>query len=431
MRVLLISENQCRENLIPYPLGTAWIAAVVRAAGHEVAGLDLMFSEDIAADTASSVAGFRPDCVGVSVRNIDNQDMVNEEFYLPPVREVVAAIRSETDAPVVLGGAGFSIFPLECMEYVDVGLGVAGEGEVAFPRLLECLESGADPSRLPGVAVRRDGISRLNPPGPPPDLRLLPLPDHETFDVRLYNWARGSGPPFTANVQTRRGCHMRCIYCSSPLVEGRAVRIRDPVSVADEMQELDRLRIKFAIVTDSLFNYPPEYAGALCREIASRELDIRWSASHNPAYNDPELFWLMREAGCNMLSIGNESGSEDMLSALRKGFSKEQILESVRGARDAGLRFYCFLMLGGPGETRATVEESLEFLLQLEPDSVRLTIGVRIYPGCELERIALREGVISRGQGLLEPAFYLAPEVEPWIYGYMEEFCREHPGFMF
>ncbi|HEY5532726.1 MAG TPA: radical SAM protein [Candidatus Anoxymicrobiaceae bacterium] len=430
MKVLLISENQCRDNMIPYPLGTAWIAAAARSAGHEVAGLDLMFSDDIARDTARAVADFSPDCIGISIRNIDNQDIKATEFYLPPVRAVVSACRSGSGAPIVLGGAGFTIFPLECLEYLDVELGIVGEGEESFPRLLEVIESGGDPRDLPGLALRRDGTSRVNPLGALPDIERLIMPDHAAFDVGLYNFNPGAGQPFMANVQSRRGCHMQCIYCSSPLIEGRAVRMRDPVLVADEAQALDELGIKTVMFTDSLFNYPRDYARRLCRELASRKLNLTWGASYSPAFNDPELFDLMREAGCYTLSIGNESGSEDMLASLRKGFGKEQILESVRSTREAGLSYFCFLMLGGPGETRESVEESICFVEELEPESVRVTVGIRIYAGCELVSIAEREGLIEPGRNLLHPVFYLAPEVEPWLLEYMEEACRQRPGWI-
>ena len=89
MRVLLISENRCRDNLIPYPLGIACIATAAREAGHEVSGLDLMFSDDPISDVAQSIGSFQPQCIGLSVRNIDNQDMRDTDFYLPQVKEIV------------------------------------------------------------------------------------------------------------------------------------------------------------------------------------------------------------------------------------------------------------------------------------------------------------------------------------------------------
>jgi radical SAM superfamily enzyme YgiQ (UPF0313 family) len=431
MRVLLISENRCRENLVPYPLGIAYIAAAARNAGHEVMGLDLMFSLDPLLEVSESISRFRPDCIGLSIRNVDNQDKYNSEFYLPDVREIVDSIKSVTRAPIVPGGAGFTIFPLECLEYLDLEMGIVGEGEIAFVNILECLAAGNDPQGLPGVAVRREDVTKVNPSWPHPDFKSLPLPDRNAFDVSRYNWKPGSGPPYVANLQARRGCHMRCIYCTNPLVEGRSVRIREPEAVADELQSLeDDYGIKTATFTDSLFNYPNDYSVELCREIVKRRLSLRWTCSFTPVNPDPDLIGLMREAGCFFISLGNESGSEDMLTALRKDFSKEKILQSVNEAKRADLMLNCFLLLGGPGETRRTVEESVEFVSELEPQGVTVTVGIRIYPGCELHDIALREKVITPDQNLLYPTFYLAPEAEPWLYEYMRGVCSERAGWL-
>lgn len=432
MRVLLISENRCRENLVPYPLGISCVAAAAALAGHEVVGLDLMFSEDPAAEVREAVRGFAPECVGVSVRNIDNQDRYHSVFYPAEARDTIEAIKSETDAPVVLGGAGFTIFPLECLEYFGLELGVVGEGEVSFVRVLERLKDGLDPAGLPGVAVRRDGTALVNPPSLYPDLNAMSPPDRVTFDAAPYNWSPGaSGTPFVTNIQARRGCHMKCIYCANPFIEGRDIRVRDPRSVADELQSLEEDHgIRFACFTDALFNQPLEYSAELCREIAARDLAIRWTCSLAPVNVDAGMLELMKRAGCVMVSVGNESGSEDMLTALRKGFSREEILTTVREAKHLGLTIQCFLLLGGPGETRRSVEESVEFLTDLEPEGVTVTVGIRIYPGCELHGIALREGVVKPYQNLLYPAFYISPDVEPWLFDYMRGACDGRPGWV-
>jgi radical SAM superfamily enzyme YgiQ (UPF0313 family) len=431
MRVLIVSENRCRDNLVPFPLGPAYVASAVREAGHEVRCLDLMFSEGPAADVREAVEDFRPDCVGLSVRNIDNQDSAASEFFPEQALPVVEAIRASTRAPVVLGGAGFTIFPLECLDYFDLELGIAGEGEDAFPRLLAAIEAGDDPAGLPGVAVRREGLRRLNPPGPPPDFARLPAPDYAGFEVSRYDWTKGGGPPFVANLQARRGCHLRCIYCPNPLIEGHAVRVREPRAVADDLERLEKEHgIGTAFFNDALFNHPLDYTFELLEAIASRRLSLRWGCSVNPLFYADGLYDRMREAGCFHVSLGNESGAEDMLRALRKDFSREDIARGVGAAKEAGLLVHCFLLLGGPGEHSGSVEESIAFLEELDPSFVGVTVGIRIYPGCELYGIAVREGVIEPGQDLLRPAFYLSPEVAPWLRDRMREACEVHPNWM-
>ncbi|MBN2027220.1 MAG: cobalamin-dependent protein [Actinobacteria bacterium] len=430
MKVLLISDNRCRENLVPFPLGIACIAAAVEQAGHEISCLDLMFSQDPAADTVARIRSFQPDCIGLSVRNIDNQDKYRGEFYVPDAREIADAARSETGAPIVLGGAGFTIFPLECLEFMDLEMGIVGEGERSFAELLSRLEAGAPLDDTPGLALCRDGASLINPPGPHAWPGLFPPPERELFDVTRYNWKPGCTPPFVANLQSRRGCHLRCIYCSSPTIEGRMVRAREPGAVAAELASLQNdYGIGLASFVDSLFNYPADYTRELCREIISRQLSLRWIANLNPLYCDRETMALMREAGCAGISIGNESGSEDILASLKKGFSKREVVEAVNASKELGFRINCFLLLGGPGENEETVKESVDLMLELDPGMVRVTVGIRIYPGCEMHGIALREGVIEPGQNLLYPTFYISRETEPWLYDYMRELCDEHEGW--
>ena len=431
MRVLLISENRSRDNLVPFPLGIACVASAARQAGHDVSCLDLMFSEDPAAETAERIRSFAPDCIGLSIRNIDNQDKYASEFYVAAAREIADAAKSETAVPIVLGGAGFTIFPLECLDYMDLELGIVGEGEQSFVELLHRLEAGAAVDDLPGLALCRDGTRFVNPPGPHAWPGTYPPPERELFDVTRYDWKPGVNRPFVANLQSRRGCHMRCIYCSSPAVEGQVMRMREPGAVADELASLESdYGMSIAAFVDSLFNYPAQYTRELCREIMARRLSLRWLSNLNPLYCDLETMELMREAGCRGISIGNESGSEDILESLKKGFSQEDVIRAVTGAKDLGFRINCFLLLGGPGENEETVKESVDLMLELGPDMVSVTVGIRIYPHCELRDMALREGFIAPDQNLLFPAFYQSTETEPWLHPHMREICDTHEGWL-
>ncbi|MDD5447717.1 MAG: cobalamin-dependent protein [Actinomycetota bacterium] len=429
MKVLLISENRVEENLVPYPLGISYIAAAVRARGHEVMGLDLMFGENPEEAVSAAIRDFEPDLVGVSIRNIDNQEMYSSVFFLPQAKKIIQLARSQTKVPVVAGGAGFSIFPAECLEYLGLELGVVGEGEGVFADLLDCLERGEDPAEVPGVCAFREGKAIINGKGHPLDFESVPFPDRESFDVSPYDFTPGKIPNFVANLQARRGCYMHCIYCTNPTIEGSEVRFREPSSVVDELALLREKGIRTVHFVDSLFNLPGEYTERLCREMVTRDLGMDWLCSYSPLNPDGRLLELMRKAGCFAISVGNESGSDAMLLSLRKDFAKDHIEKTILGAKAAGLKVNCFLLLGGPGESKESVFESVEFLTRLEPDSVRITVGLRIYPGCELADIAIARGMISRGQNLLTPTFYLEPEVESWLYDFMVGVVKEKSGW--
>lgn len=429
-KVLVISENMCRDSLIPFPLGPAWVSAALEIAGYEVMGLDLMFSDDPERECERAVEEFRPDCIGLSIRNIDNQDAEDTEFYVESAAPLVAAIKRVSDAPVVLGGAGYSIYPTQCLEYLGLRYGVVGEGEVTFPALLECLASGGDPRRVPGVATRLDGVSSPGTPGVRPDLATLPLPDRRMFDVARYDWRPELGPPlYVPNIQSRRGCARRCIYCSTPDIEGSRVRARPVKAVADEMESLEReFGLSLTIINDSLFNVPEEYALDLCGEFIDRGLGLRWSTGLDPSASD-ELIETMARAGCTNLSLGNESGCDHMLMRLRKEFGVADVERAMRTAKAVGLKVNCFLLLGGPGETRETIEETIELMDALGPDTVNVSPGVRIYPNTELAKIAVEEGVVAPDDDLLQPRFYVAPAVKEWLFDYTREVIAGRPGW--
>ncbi|MGB9456094.1 MAG: cobalamin-dependent protein, partial [Bryobacteraceae bacterium] len=151
MRVLLVSANTERTAIIPLPLGLAFVAAACRRAGHETALLDLMSERDAIPAIQTRIEEFRPGVIGISVRNIDDQNMARPKFLLPAVREIVAVCRRRCDVPIVLGGPGYSLFPESVLRFLQADMGIRGEGEKVFPALLERLESGSDPHGLPGV----------------------------------------------------------------------------------------------------------------------------------------------------------------------------------------------------------------------------------------------------------------------------------------
>lgn len=418
MRVLLISENRATTLLAPFPLGLAFVASGLRRAGHEVIVLDFMFLDSWEEELRATLSDFRPDAVGFSVRNIDNQDMQNTVFFLDGHVEIIRAVRRYSDAPIILGGAGFNINPAACLGYLGGDYGVYGEGEEEFALLLDAFESGRF-DKVPGAVWKTDDHITVN--SPQHINGKWTSPSYGDFDVTAYHESK-SELPGCVTVQNKRGCHMNCIYCSTPHIEGTRCRVRDVRRSVDEMEGLNSEKdIRRFFVVDNVFNFPVPGAKDFCREIIARRMDVSWQAIMNPAFGDEELFDLMAQAGCRFISLGNESGHQLILKNLRKGFTLDNVKSAARRAKKSGIRFACFLLLGGPGETRDTVMESVEFVGELSPDMVTLKAGIRIYPGTELETIARKEGMIKEDDDLLHPAFYLSPAIREWVGDYMKE----------
>lgn len=420
MKVLLISENRTAGLAAPFPLGPAFVTGALRRAGHEVMVLDFMFSEDWKNKLHSALNDFRPDAVGLSIRNIDNQDMGKPVFYLTGHIDVISEIRIQSNATVILGGAGFNINPAGCLGFLGADIGIFGEGEEAFPMLLDGLRDGSF-GKIPGVVWKKDGQIKVNSPVYLSRLEQWVSPAYTDFDVAAYHEAK-TELPGCITVQTKRGCHMKCIYCSTPLLEGKKCRSRDLHQCVGEMASLvNEKDIRRFYIVDNVFNFPLSQAKDFCREIIARNLNVSWQAICNPAFCDEELFELMGKSGCRFISLGNESGHELILKNLRKGFTLDNVRKAAGLARANGIRYGCFLLFGGPGETEETVTRSMEFVEELSPDLVSLKAGIRIYPGTELESIARKEGMIKKGDDLVYPSFYLSPAISGWIRDYMNK----------
>jgi radical SAM superfamily enzyme YgiQ (UPF0313 family) len=399
MNVLLVSANTERLNMPTLPLGVGLVAAAVREAGHEAAVLDLMTTEDPRAAIERAVQERHPDVIGISVRNIDDQCMEHPRFLLAQVTGVVAACRACSPAPVALGGAGYSIFPAAALAYLGADMGVCGEGESVFPALLSRLERGGEPSDLPGVytAGRRASVKRTFAH----NLDLLPFPDEDFWSL-----ADPRDPDVWVPVQSRRGCPLDCSYCSTASIEGRTIRARAPWLVAAEMARIARTGFRRFHFVDNTFNLPPSYALELCRWISAQRLDTAWRCILYPHDVPADLVQAMAEAGCVEVSLGFESGCERILRGMNKRFLPDEIRQISELLASHGIRRIGFLLLGGPGETQASVEESLAFADSLRLDMLKVTVGIRIYPDTPLAKRALQEGVITPEDDLLFPRFY-------------------------
>ncbi len=406
MKVLLISVNTERINMVTMPLGLGLVAAATRRAGHEVSFLDLLDEADPEAAAVRAIDATHPDVIGMSVRNIDDQTRENPRFLLGQVKPVVAASRAATRAPVVLGGAGYSIFPAAALAYLDADYGVAGDGEETFPALLARLQAGTDPIGLPGVHAAASRVAA--PPAFADALDTFPI-----WDEALNPIARAAGPDLWVPVQSRRGCPNDCSYCSTACIQGRKIRSRSPRRVVEQVAALARQGFQRFYFVDNSFNIPHDHALEVCRLMKELAPGVEWRCILYPHLVSEGLVTAMAGAGCVEVSLGFESGSAHVLRQMHKRFTPADVRATSELLAQHGIRRVGFLLLGGPGETPETVGESLAFAVSLRLESCKTTVGIRIYPGTALARRAVLEGVISPDDDLLFPRFYLAPGSVP------------------
>jgi radical SAM superfamily enzyme YgiQ (UPF0313 family) len=422
MRVLLISANTEKINMPTLPLGLACMAAATQKAGHGVAMLDLMTEKDTLSALKSAIEGFRPDLIGLSVRNIDDQNMEHPRFLLDPVKEIVAGCRSLSEAPIVLGGAGYSLFPEGALSFLGADMGIQGEGEVVFPDLIERIERGASLLGLPGLYLPGQG---------PPCERMfeknldrLPLPNTDLWP------ATPQKEELWMPVQTRRGCPLNCSYCSTGVVEGRMFRRHSPETIVKWIARWRKAGIHQFYFVDNTFNLPASFAKEVCRKLIDQDLNIRWWSILYPMHVDKTLAAYMADAGCEQVSIGFESGSERILKNMNKRFHLKEVRQISEMLSERGIRQMGFLLLGSPGETRKSVEESLLFADSLKLDTLKITTGVRIYPHTVLAKKAIEEGMIASHDEILFPRFYLARDLENWLPETLKNWAMTRPHWM-
>jgi anaerobic magnesium-protoporphyrin IX monomethyl ester cyclase len=432
-RVLLVSTNRERQPYPVVPNGLACIASALDDAGHTVSFLDLCFAADPVASARHAAIEFRPDVIGVSVRNIDNSDAIALRHYTPEAREVLHSLRrASPEAKVIAGGAAFGVAPEALFRDLGVDYAVAGDGERASVALVDALSSGRAVEALPGLVRDRNGTVAFTPPGEDADLDSLPRPSlHRWVDLARYQ-RHGATIP----IQTKRGCVYKCIYCTYRNVEGWGYRTRDPEMVADEIEELKiNAGVSHFDFVDSTFNSPPGHAIQVCEAIARRKLGVHLDTTNfTPATASTELLGAMRAAGFRSLGITAESASDTVLETLEKGFNAAKVREVAERVEKFGIKALWIFLVGGPGETTKSIEETLEFAAWRlrRGDAVYLTVGLRIYPGTTLHRIAIAEGVVPATSTLLDPTFYFSSAINfDSTVERLRKFAAEHPRFMF
>jgi radical SAM superfamily enzyme YgiQ (UPF0313 family) len=196
------------------------------------------------------------------------------------------------------------------------------------------------------------------------------------------------------------------------------------------LERLAMSGLKKFYFTDNTFNIPSAYAGELCKRILASGINLTWMCILYPWEMEEALVSDMAQAGCREVSLGFESGNEKMLCRMNKKFDLQTVRRTSRLLNTYAIRQTGFLMLGGPGETRSSVAESLAFADSLPLDAVKLSAGIRIYPNTPLARLSVEEGIIAADDDLLHPRFYLAEGLEGWLDETVAEWMSTRPHWI-
>ncbi len=399
VNILLISPNTLTTPYPVYPIGLDYVAASV-AKNHRVRIVDMNCMD--LDELAVFMGEFQPQIIGISCRNIDNTDEGDSRFFIRSYRRLVAWIRERSGAVIVCGGAGFTIMPEKIFAALEVDYGIIGEGE-RFGLLVEAIVAGDEPTDIPGV-IAAGGYNEPPRPWQGEQVRAFdPKYPHHHFYIK-----KGG----MLNLQSKRGCSFSCIYCPYPHIEGHRHRRVAPHEVAEMALCLQQAGARYLFMTDSAFNSDVQHSLAVARAFKKAKLTIPWGGFFAPIRMDSDYFAIMADSGLQHVEFGTEAMSAAMLKTYRKPFSVQDVFEAHRQARTAGVHTAHYLLLGGPGESEITLQETLDALEHLEKAVLFFFIGIRIYPWTTLYDMALAEGKIDGETDLLEPVFYQADAID-------------------
>jgi radical SAM superfamily enzyme YgiQ (UPF0313 family) len=430
MNILIVSTNRNAHPVPVLPSGACVVAESVEREGHSVSVLDLMFAAEPLRTLKSVLGRTKFDVIGLSVRNIDNIDMGAPRYFINDLIPFIDTIRLFTDATLVLGGASLMVMPEEIMRATGVPCAVIGDGETVFPRLVDKLARKEPWENLPGVASLVGGKYGTNAYAPALS-RLCAGPDYGRWlNMKAYRSHLATIP-----LQTKLGCRFQCVYCTYRKIGGAEYRLSDPENVADTTLRYASSGYGDIEFVDNVFNAPYDHAVEVCESlIRSKHRARLQSVELNPVSFDHRLLSTMGRAGFVGIGLTVESASDPVLKGLRKGFTAREVHATAEVVKRNCLPCLWIFLFGGPGETQDTVRETLLFAEKfIRPqDAAFFNIGIRMYPGTELEAIARRQGVLSRpSDSMLAPVFYVSPEVEAdWIMGQVKQSMNSHMNFM-
>lgn len=409
------------------PLGLAFVASATRAAGHDVRFLDLPQSRAGHRRFRRLLTEWPADFLALGIRNLDNSDFHGFESYLDePAALVETARRVRPDLKVIAGGPAATVSPQLVLERVRPDHIVLGEGEESLPQLIADLRDGRP---VPPVVSAGSAPFRVR------DTAALPPPRLHEWVPDLRPYLRGdAGYP----LQTKRGCPLKCTYCTYGRIEGSRYRFLDPRAVADEVEGARARGVNDFEFVDSTFNLPAGHAIEVLAQLRARRLTANYVGTGlNPSRLPSELLGPMSDIGFRSVILTAESASDTMLASYQKTYRRDALFAAADRLDAHGMIALWVFLLGGPGETEATVEETLAFIEQRvrSPHAVYITSGIRIYDGSPIADDAAagvfaKEDLRRRAELPGLEFFYSHATPPDWLEARLRSFRTTHPHVM-
>lgn len=382
------------------PLGLAYIAGKVRTHGHDVIIIDrrIIFQRcnydlnELDNITLSLINNFKADYVGFYLNIVFMNDV---SYFSEKIKKIMPHIK------IIIGGPQITLVEetINYLHFADIYS--YGEGEITTTEILD----GLPLEKISGIRYRNsDGEIVRNLPRPLiSNLDDLPYPARDLLDMKFYikpdknilvDYTKNfpEDHPMMAEIITSRGCVMKCDFCACPILWKNCIRFHSPGRIVEEFKEVIKFGANYVYLNDDLFTINKKRAIETCKLLEKEALNIKWVAQSRPEHVDVEVLEAMKRAGCVRIEFGFESGSQDMLNKMNKCTKVEQYLHLVNIVKKVGLAFQANIIFGYPGETEENIQETIDFLKKIQPDSVLLNAFQPI-PGTQSYSRLIEKGI--------------------------------------
>ncbi|MCW4047437.1 MAG: B12-binding domain-containing radical SAM protein [Candidatus Bathyarchaeota archaeon] len=365
------------------PLGISYLAAVLEENGFEVDVIDCPISRMTQNELEAEFKKRQPDIVGVTSATVT---------YLPALEVVKAAKHALPNCLTLMGGPHVTVMDEQTLsENPEVDIIVRGEGEQTMLELAKLVSDRSlqNLGEVAGITFRKNDQIIRTPDRPfIKNIDVLPFPAHKHFEVNKY---RILGKMYLPII-TSRGCPFQCAFCLSSRMCGRGFRARSPSKVVDELEWLrDKYGAEAYTFYDDTFTFDVKRALAICDEMKNRKVNLPWDCRTRVDRISKEVLTKLRNANCQLIHFGIESGSQKMLNAMKKGTTVEQNATAIKWAKEVGMSVAISVVIGYPGETPEMMKQTIDFIRRTEPDYVYMCEAVP-YPGTELYNLVKELG---------------------------------------
>lgn len=360
------------------PLGLGYLAAVLEENQYEVDVLDLQMIDPTVQQIESDLSKTDADILGVTTSTLT---------YWPAIEVVKAAKKALPDTLTLVGGPHVTALPEQTLnESPEVDIVVRGEGERTMLELANLVSKGdlKNLDKIDGVTFRKNGqIVQTNNRAFIENLDELPHPAYKHFQLEKYRMEGKNYLP----IITSRGCPFECTFCLASSMCGTRFRTRSPKKVLDELEWMrDVHHADIFALYDDTFTFDKKRANAICDEMKARKFDLPWDCRTRVDQITTEILTKLRNANCQLVHFGVESGNQKMLDAMKKHTTVEKNAWAIKLSKEVGISVAISVVVGYPGETPEMLKETFDFIKKTKPDFVYVCQAIP-YPGTELLEI--------------------------------------------